>query len=97
MQIKVECSDKEFRQYKRELTHGLKGDLKRAQLLWMQALREVGAPVWARWGYYPGPREIEELRTELADRPDLLPLFERSYAIGKAEVAARFAAAGVKI
>jgi hypothetical protein len=87
--IKIEISDKEFKRCQRDMTHGLKGEVRRGQLLWMQALRKVGAPVWARYGSYPGPREIVELRDQLADDPDLLGIFEESFRQGSIEFAAR--------
>jgi hypothetical protein len=91
-------TDKEFKTMKRELLRGSglssNSSARKNLAHWIDCLHKVGAPIWARYGRYPGPYDIDELRERLVDDPDLLAVFEDSYRISKAEVDARMRAAG---
>jgi hypothetical protein len=77
----------------REVLSGLKGKERAAAKWWCECLAKADLPVWTRFGRYPGPHDIIELRARFADSdPELLEVFEESHRISRAEFEARFAA-----
>ena len=69
---------------KRDLLQGLRGPARKAQIQWMDVLERAGLPVWLRYGYAIGPRDIAELRERLADDPELLEVLEDAYRANRA-------------
>ena len=68
---------------------GLRGRERQATEWWMTCLRRAGRSIWCHWGRFPGPYDIKELRERLTDDPELLDVFEESYALSCAEFQAR--------
>ena len=75
----------------REVLSGLKGTERAAAKWWCECLVKADLPVWTRFGRFPGPLDIIELRERFAEfDPELLEVFEESHRISRAELAARF-------
>jgi hypothetical protein len=74
----------------RDVLTGLRGQERVSAKWWCACLAKAGLPVWARFGVFPGPRDMAELRQRFEHSdPELLSAFEASYRISCAEFEAR--------
>jgi hypothetical protein len=74
----------------RDVLSGLRGQERAAAKWWCECLAKAGLPVWARFGIFPGPYDIAEVRRRFEHHdPELLSAFEASYRISCGEFQAR--------
>ena len=76
-----DTSDRAFKRALHELLtgSGLKGKEREALRWWAECLHKAGRPIHCRFGVFPGPQDMSELREQLDQKPDLLDAFEASY------------------
>jgi hypothetical protein len=88
--MSMKPADRKFTAQLRELLAGLKGKEREATKWWATCLHQAGLPIWARFGRFPGPHDMTDLRQRLAESdPELIEAFEASYAASCAELQAR--------